>query len=164
MRTETIIALAASFWERVGMAPSWPRDLETVIARVVPVWVVARPRLTPGVARDWLRRRGLELPLDLPERPLDGCILAFRGNAVIFVDEALPADQRLWPPGMRLPSAIALAHSRHGCFAMASWRSGSKSVASCLRFSMVNDDVTPTCCNVPSSSYRPNNNDPTASS
>jgi hypothetical protein len=94
MDADALVALAESFWERVGCPPPWPRELEPVIPQVAPVWVVPLADLSPGTAQDWLRRRGLDLPLGLPERPLDGCILAFRGQAVVFVADGLPADER----------------------------------------------------------------------
>ena len=68
-------------------------------------------------------------------------------------DRSLPALHRLWPPGMRWPTlaissgvvaAMASTHSRQGCAAIASFRNGSSSSTSCLRFSIVNEDVTPT--------------------
>jgi hypothetical protein len=94
MDTKTLVDLAASFWDRVAELPPFPRNLEATIAQVTPVWVVPRPDLRPGVAQAWLRQRRLRLPLHLPDRPLDGCILAFRGVAVIFVDETLPTAER----------------------------------------------------------------------
>src|SRR5262249_39948956 len=78
-----LATLAESFWERVSCPLPWPRDLEPVIPQGAPVWVVPLADLSPAVAQDWLRRRGLDLPLGLAERPLDGCILAFRGQAVV---------------------------------------------------------------------------------
>src|SRR5439155_923116 len=80
-------------------------------------------------------------------------------------DRSFPALHRLCPPGMRvisLPSASA--HSRHGWFSSACSRSGASSSASCLRIAIVNDEVTPTWCSAPWSSYRPSNNEPTSTS
>jgi len=86
---EDLLVLAADFWERVGSPLPYPRDLDEVILLTAPVWIVRLAGLRPSGARGWLHRRGLELPLTVAERPLDGCILAFRGRAVIFLEARL---------------------------------------------------------------------------
>src|SRR5438093_12372817 len=78
-------------------------------------------------------------------------------------ERSLPALQRLCPPGMRPLLASACAHSRQGCLSRAFLRSGASSFTSCFRIAIVNDEVTPTCCSVPLSSYRPSSREPTAS-
>ena len=67
-------------------------------------------------------------------------------------DRSLPALQRLWPPGIRCPLPSASAHSRHGCFVSAFFRSGSSSLTSALRAAIVKDEVTPMWCRAPLSS------------
>jgi IrrE N-terminal-like domain len=92
---DRLTALAAAFWERLpAPAPPFPRDLEPVLSAAAPVWVVAERGLTTGAVRRWLHGHGLGLPVSLPDRRLDGCILAFQGTAVLFVREGLPADER----------------------------------------------------------------------
>src|SRR2546430_1029801 len=78
-------------------------------------------------------------------------------------DRSCPALRRLCPPGMRPERASACAQARHGCFSSACLRSGASCFTSWFRIAMVNDDVTPTCCSAPRSSYRPSSSDPTAS-
>jgi hypothetical protein len=84
--------LAGEFWERVGFDLPFPRDLERVIPLAVPAWVVRLDGLRPLTARRWLLRRGLRLPLTTQDRPLDGCVLAYRGRAAIFLEAGLDAD------------------------------------------------------------------------
>jgi hypothetical protein len=92
MSPEVVSALACDFWDRVGW-PTFPCDLEGVLLLATPVWPVRLAGLAPGAVRQWLRSRRIDLPLDIPERPLDGCIVAYRDHAVIFVEAALPADE-----------------------------------------------------------------------
>lgn len=94
--TEDLIALTADFWDRAGPPPPYPRNLDEVILLTTPIWIVHLKDLRPSSARCWLHQRGLELPLTVAERALDGCILAFRGQAVIFLEAALdPAYHRV---------------------------------------------------------------------
>jgi hypothetical protein len=90
--TEELLVLAADFWDRAGQPPPYPRNLEDVILLTTPVWVVRLEGLRPSGARLWLHRRGLELPLTVAERALDGCILAFRGRAVILLEATLDPE------------------------------------------------------------------------
>jgi hypothetical protein len=91
MTADQVVALAADFWQRVGRPEPFPRLLDRAIVTTTPVWVVRLENLSPGTARQWLRDRGLTLPLTTPERRLHGCILAYGGRAVIFVEAGLPA-------------------------------------------------------------------------
>jgi hypothetical protein len=92
MTTEQVGALAADFWERAGAPEPYPRTLDRAIVTTTPVWIVRLDGLCPDAAQHWLRRRGLTLPLTIPERRLHGCILAYCGQAVIFVEAGLSAS------------------------------------------------------------------------
>jgi hypothetical protein len=92
MGLDEVAALAEEFWERVGFREPFPRDLERVLVLSTPAFPVRLPGLCPSAARHWLSQRGISLPLSVPDRPLDGCIVAYRGHAVIFVEEGLPPD------------------------------------------------------------------------
>src|SRR2546428_528892 len=77
-------------------------------------------------------------------------------------ERSLPALQRLCAPGMRALRAPACAQARQGCLSRACLRTGASSFTSCWRIAMVKDEVTPTCCSAPRSSYRPSSSEPTA--
>jgi hypothetical protein len=89
MTPELIARLAADFWERVGAPCPFPRDLERPIVLTTPVFVVRLPGLCLARVREWFTRRGATLPLVNPERPLHGCLVAFRGRVGIFLDRRL---------------------------------------------------------------------------
>ena len=78
-------------------------------------------------------------------------------------DRSLPALQRLCPPGMRETRRPRWPTRATDDSSSAPFLSGASSSTSCLRFSIVNADVTPTCCSFPRSSYNPSRSEPTAS-
>src|SRR5262249_51625367 len=84
--------LAAEFWERAGVPLTFPRDLEPAIPLAVPAAVVRLEDLVPLTVRRWFLRRGIGLRLDVKDRPLDGCIVAYGGRAVLFLAAGLAAD------------------------------------------------------------------------
>ncbi|MCI0465058.1 MAG: hypothetical protein L0Z62_49690 [Gemmataceae bacterium] len=91
MRDEQIVALAADFWHRAGVAPSFPRDLAPSIPLVAPIGIVCLAGLRPWTIQRGLLRQGVRLGMEVRDRPLDGCLVAWRGQAVIFLDAALDA-------------------------------------------------------------------------
>jgi hypothetical protein len=60
----------------------------------VPVFVVKvhRQRLDTAYIQNRLQRRGVHLPTPWTERRLSGCLVAFKGEAAIFVDGTLSPD------------------------------------------------------------------------
>jgi hypothetical protein len=93
MRAERLETLAAGFWERAGGPAAFPRDLARAIPLAVPVGLVRLEGLRPTAVRRWFLRAGLRLPLDVRDRPLDGCVVAYRGQAVIFTAAGLGAGE-----------------------------------------------------------------------
>jgi hypothetical protein len=90
MRAELREALAADFWEQGGVARGTPHDLERGLSLAVRASVRRLDNLRPITIRGWLLRRGIRLPLDVRDRPLDGCIVAYRGQALVFLAAGLP--------------------------------------------------------------------------
>jgi len=94
MMTSLAMQLVADFWERVGYQESFPRTLERAIMSTMPAFVVKvhRRRLDTHYVRDWLRDRDVALPAPWKPRRLNGCLVAYRGEAAIFLDGTLPCD------------------------------------------------------------------------
>jgi IrrE N-terminal-like domain len=92
MTTEQLVRLAAEFRERARVRPGERFDLEGAVVRTTPVFVVRLRRLRPVGARNWLWQRGTRLPLAVEDRPLAGCVVAYRGQAGIFLERALSAE------------------------------------------------------------------------
>jgi hypothetical protein len=92
MRAEQIEALAAGFWERAAVPETFPRDLASAIPLALPACIVRLEDLRPVTICRWLLRCGIRLPLDVQDRPLDGCIIAYRNRAAIFVAAGLASD------------------------------------------------------------------------
>ena len=84
-------------WKYCGKASeSFPRNLERAVALGLPVTLVKLPRLHISSVGEWLVARGpkLKTPLGRVDRPIRGCIIAWRGHGVIFVDGADPEDEQ----------------------------------------------------------------------
>lgn len=97
--------LAGTFWELAGGAPAtYPRDLEGP-AVLACAEVVRVPGLCLRAVEARLRRAGrAEWLLDHPDRPLHGFLLAYLGQAAIFIEANDPPDER------RFTIAHELAH------------------------------------------------------
>jgi hypothetical protein len=95
MKTKFAQDLVADFWERVGSEEPFPRQLERSIMSTTPVFVIKvhHRRLDTTYIRNRLQRRGVHLPTAWTDRRLNGCLVAYRGEAAIFVDGTLPADE-----------------------------------------------------------------------
>jgi hypothetical protein len=93
MSPELIPRLAADFWEHFGTACPFPRDLERPIVLTTPVFVARLPRLCLTRAQQWFTKRRTTLPLLVPGRPLNGCLIAYRGRVGIFLDAQLGSRQ-----------------------------------------------------------------------
>jgi hypothetical protein len=85
------------FWKCCGRAsPSFPRNLERAVAFALPVTLVKLPRLHISSVGEWLVARGpkVKAPLGRVDRPIRGCVIAWRGHGVVFVDGADPEDEQ----------------------------------------------------------------------
>jgi hypothetical protein len=90
---EALVRLAADFWGEDSLARTFPRDLELALSLKSPVWVERIEGLSSGHIRDWLSRRRLHLRLKMTDRALNGCVVAYCGNAAIFLEAGLAAEE-----------------------------------------------------------------------
>jgi len=93
------------FWARAGEVESFPRSLERPLALALPVALIKLPRLTLHGIEQWLRRR--EIPgfaLDCENRSVRGCLVAYGGNGLVFVDGTDPIAE------LRFSVAHEIAH------------------------------------------------------
>ncbi len=86
--------LVRDFWAAAGGEEKYPRTLELALGFALPVAVVRIPGLHTDAARNWLRSRRRDLVLSEPSRLLHGCLFAYRGNGIIFVDASDSADEQ----------------------------------------------------------------------
>lgn len=93
MTASQVERVADAFWERCGARPDPPRDVEPLAPLACDVFFRSVRSLTPHLVREWLRGQGLTVPA-AADRPLFGCVVAYRGRAAVFLDESLPPDER----------------------------------------------------------------------
>jgi hypothetical protein len=82
------------FWECSGEIEDFPRDLERAIALALPVALVKLPRLSLFLVEQWLMRRGAGFHFGCVSRMIRGCIVAYAGCGIIFIDATDPDDER----------------------------------------------------------------------
>lgn len=106
MVDNTSQAAVDTFWRRCGrwQDTTFPRNIERAIERAVPLRVIKLPRLTLRAVEDWLRRRGISFCFNCRSRAVRGCLVAFGGRGIIFIDESDPEDEQ------RFTVAHELAH------------------------------------------------------
>lgn len=76
------------FWDAAGDPPPFPRDLTHVLPYALPVHQHIIPRLRLAGIDDWMARHGCAQRFDAEDRELCGCLVAYRGFGMIFVDGA----------------------------------------------------------------------------
>lgn len=87
--------LAAFFWKRAGRRVPYPRELWMPIQRAFPVSIRQIKGLSVSLVYEELSLLGCEEPPGSPDRKLRGCLVAFKGNGIIFLDPSdPPADKR----------------------------------------------------------------------
>lgn len=89
------LSAADDFWTLAGEPPPFPRDLGRSLAFALPVSQVLLDWLAVADVERWLEQRGIDYRFGVLTRPLRGCLVAFRGRGLIFVDGTdSAADQR----------------------------------------------------------------------
>lgn len=82
------------FWRLTGAYEDFPRTLERPLALALPVALVKLPHLRLKDAEHWLRARSIPFFFNCQSRAMRGCLVAFAGQGVIFVDGADHADEQ----------------------------------------------------------------------
>ncbi len=95
---------ADEFWRRAGVREGFPRHLEKAVMLALPAAVVPLPRLQLAGIERWLRKRNVAYSFPCANRWVRGCLVAYRGQGIIFVDSADPAAE------VRLTIAHEAAH------------------------------------------------------
>lgn len=85
---------AAAFWDDVGEAEPYPRNLRRPIARALPLTLVFLPQLSVAAAEAWLRRQTAFTFENLPDRSLRACLICRFGHGIIFIDGADAEDEQ----------------------------------------------------------------------
>src|SRR5438270_672676 len=87
---------AERFWQWAGGEPAvFPRDLRLPIARAFALTSVSLPRLSVRSVDRWLEQSNIRCRLNVHERALRACLVAYGGAGAIFVDRTDPtAEQR----------------------------------------------------------------------
>jgi hypothetical protein len=83
---------AELFWQSAGETEAFPRQLERPVLLALPVALVKLPRLSLVDIERWVQRRGPRFSFNCRSRFVRGCLIAFQGKGLIFVDGADPAD------------------------------------------------------------------------
>ena len=87
-------AAADDFWRRAGIQEDFPRRLLKPVLYALPVRVVYLPRLQLARVENWLRRRASNFQFPCADRRVRGCLVALRGEGIIFVDSEDQADEQ----------------------------------------------------------------------
>jgi hypothetical protein len=84
----TIQGIAEEFWAEVGELEAFPRLLESAVLWALPLGIFKLPRLWVSDAQSWLAQRGIRFCLETGDRPLHGCLLAYRGRGCVLLNGA----------------------------------------------------------------------------
>ena len=99
-----IQAAAESFWQRVGSIEPFPRTLEQAIMLALPVTIIKLSMLHLATIEHWFRQRQVAYQFPCENRRVRGCLVAYCGQGLIFVDQTDP------PGEVRLTLAHEAAH------------------------------------------------------
>lgn len=85
--------IACDFWSAAGECESYPRDMTRAIF-ALPVTIVELEQLSVSMVCSWFRKRGFVYIPPCSERSLSGCLVAYGGHGVIFVDASDNEDEK----------------------------------------------------------------------
>src|ERR1041384_4119895 len=82
------------FWQQCGEIEPYPRSLERAVSLALPVVLVKLPHLRLQGVESWFERRGATFRFNCHSRTVRGCLIAYGGHGLIFVDGTDPEDER----------------------------------------------------------------------
>lgn len=81
------------FWNSSGFTPSFPVEIERCIAICLPVAIIRLPKLSLRYIERWLNNHNVSFSFNCNNRLIRGCLLAFKGSGLIFVDGSDPLNE-----------------------------------------------------------------------
>jgi hypothetical protein len=82
------------FWQQCGEVEPFPRTLEKSVSFALPVAIIKLPRLKLHSIESWLTRCGVRYSFNCRSRAVRGCLIAYAGRGLIFVDGADPNNEQ----------------------------------------------------------------------
>jgi len=82
------------FWESCGETEPFPRGLERSVSLALPLALVKWPHLRLRGIESWFERRGATFRFNCLSRAVRGCLVAYGGQGLIFVDGADSDEER----------------------------------------------------------------------
>ncbi len=76
------------FWEHCGIIEPFPRNLATSTEIALPVKVVQLTPLQLHRIENWLGRRGSQFRFNCRSRAVQGCLVAYGGKGLVFLDSS----------------------------------------------------------------------------
>lgn len=82
------------FWQLCGETELFPRNLERSVAFALPISVIKLPRLKLNHIENWLARYCVDFSFGCETRAVRGCLVAFKGDGLIFLDGTDVEDEQ----------------------------------------------------------------------
>lgn len=89
-----VVEVAEEFWTLAEVSPTYPCRLEEVIFWALPIELRFVPNLQISQVEKEIQRYNPQFRLAEVNRPLRGCVVAFRGQGTIFVDSNDLEDEK----------------------------------------------------------------------
>lgn len=85
---------AQAFWRRCSIVPKYPIDIMQVILWTVPLGIVELKGLRVRAVENWFAKRGIPFASRCADRSLFGCLVAYGGKGIVFLDESAEEGDR----------------------------------------------------------------------
>jgi Zn-dependent peptidase ImmA (M78 family) len=86
--------MAEAFWQSAFESEPYPRDLKDAAACALPVAIVPQSDLQVSRVLRWLKQNGVAPLPAIRDRALRACLIARRGQGLIFLDADDPEDEQ----------------------------------------------------------------------
>lgn len=85
---------STDFWTQIGKTPPFPRNLELMVNRTMPLNYIGLAQLSIKGIEQWFLQRQVPFQFLCQNRQLCGCIVAGRGNGFLFIDQNDSEEER----------------------------------------------------------------------